>query len=368
MSDALSIGVVGTGSLGQRGALDHLVLPDVTDRIRVGAVCDTAPGRAQAAADAYDIDRFHDNYDSLLRDGDVEAVTLCTPIGLHYEQGLKAIRAGKHVHFNKTMATTAAEATILIDAAEAEGVRIVASPGQMAQPQNRLIRDLIADGAIGDLIWAATGAAFGDYHETEPSRQGDGPLDSGSPEWYWKKPGGGPMYDMTVYSLHTLTGILGPARRVTSMSGTRIKERTFRGTTFTCDADDNTLAVLDFGDALYALAYGVSTGELLAEFEQPAFFGTQGSIVGRDLNGEPLEYPGRDTTDEPGQVGPLIEGEHATMEEAHVFQDILQLADYVKRDTRPFGTAEHARHVIEIIESAYRAAATGETQTLTTSF
>jgi predicted dehydrogenase len=140
MSDALSIGVVGTGSLGQRGALDHLVLPDVTDRIRVGAVCDTAPGRAQAAADAYDIDRFHDNYDSLLRDGDVEAVTLCTPIGLHYEQGLKAIRAGKHVHFNKTMATTAAEATILIDAAEAEGVRIVASPGQMAQPQNRLSR------------------------------------------------------------------------------------------------------------------------------------------------------------------------------------------------------------------------------------
>ena len=64
----------------------------------------------------------------------------------------------------------------------------------------------------------------------------------------------------------------------------------------------------------------------------------------------------------------MIEGEHATMEEAHVFQDILQLADYVKRDTRPFGTAEHARHVIEIIEGAYRAAATGETQTLTTSF
>jgi predicted dehydrogenase len=39
----------------------------------------------------------------------VDAATLCTPIGLHYEQGLAAIRAGKHVHFNKTMCTTADE-------------------------------------------------------------------------------------------------------------------------------------------------------------------------------------------------------------------------------------------------------------------
>ena len=53
-------------------------------------------------------------------------------------------------------------------------------------------------------------------------RSGDDVLSNVNPSWYWRKPGGGPLYDMTVYALHTLTGVLGPARRVTAMSGVRI--------------------------------------------------------------------------------------------------------------------------------------------------
>ncbi|GAB4185439.1 MAG: hypothetical protein Fur005_47890 [Roseiflexaceae bacterium] len=43
-------------------------------------------------------------------------------------------------------------------------------------------------------------------------------LSNVDPSWYFRKPGGGPLYDMTVYSLHGLTGVLGPAKRVTAMS------------------------------------------------------------------------------------------------------------------------------------------------------
>jgi predicted dehydrogenase len=46
----------------------------------------------------------------------------------------------------------------------------------------------------------------------------------------------------------------------------------------------------------------------------------------------------------------------------------MQLVDWVRDGTPSIVTAEHARHVIDIIESAYRAAATGETQNLTTTF
>ena len=41
----------------------------------------------------------------------VDAVTLCSPIGLHYAQALQAIEAGKHVHFNKTMSTSSFSAS-----------------------------------------------------------------------------------------------------------------------------------------------------------------------------------------------------------------------------------------------------------------
>ena len=61
-------------------------------------------------------------------------------------------------------------------------------------------------------------------------------------------------------------------------------------------------------------------------------------------------------------------GAHREIGEAHVFEDIMQLVDWV-RDGRPSPvTAEHARHVIDIIESGYRAAETGTTQDLRTTF
>jgi predicted dehydrogenase len=56
------------------------------------------------------------------------------------------------------------------------------------------------------------------------------------------------------------------------------------------------------------------------------------------------------------------------MRESHVFEDVMELVDLVQDGTPPMGTPEHARHVIDIFEAGYRAAETGETQELRTSF
>ncbi len=47
METIVGMGVVGTGAIGIRGALMHLTQPDVVDRVRVTAVCDPVPGRAE---------------------------------------------------------------------------------------------------------------------------------------------------------------------------------------------------------------------------------------------------------------------------------------------------------------------------------
>jgi predicted dehydrogenase len=297
----------------------------------------------------------------------VDAITLGSPIGIHYEQGLQAIRAGKHIHFNKTMTTTADEATHLIDEARARGVKMVASPGQMLQAPHRQIRKLIQEGALGQLAWAATGAAFGSYHEKESVRTGTDVLSNINPAWYWRKPGGGPLYDMTVYGLHSLTGVLGPAKRVTAMSGVGIKEREYQGQMYPTDADDNTLMVLDFGNTLFAFVYGTFAGTL-TEFGMPSYFGTKGKIVGLKMNDEPLDYPGREEGVSHFHLLPHVKGPHRKMGEAHVFEDIMQLVDLVRDGTPTPATPEHACHVIEIIEAGYRAAETGQTQTLKTTF
>ena len=351
------MGVVGAGAIALRGVLNHLALPDVQERVRLAAVCDPAPGRARAAAEKFGVPRWYEAYEDLLADPGVDAVSLCSPIGIHYAQGVQAIEAGKHIHFNKTMAIAAGECDDLIARAAAQDVRLVASPGMMLHPHNQRIRDEIRAGALGRLVWAIAGVGVGDYHLTEEFRTGDDVLTQVDPTWYFRKPGGGPMYDVIVYCLHTLTGILGSVARVTALSGLCLPEREFRGATISCDMDDSTFLLLDFANSLFAAIYGTVSGSVTQGF-QPTIFGTGGSVSGTTLNGRALRLEG---DHQPHVVGP-----HAGMPESHVFEDVMQLVDWVRDGTPSVASAEHARHVVDIIESGYRSAATGETQELRT--
>ena len=373
------LGIVGAGTISLR-VLRHLVQPDVADRVSLTAICDPVPGRARGVADKFGIGRWFSEYEALLECDEVDAVTIASPISFHYEQVRQALLAGKHVHCNKTMATTVREAEELIKLARERNVRLVPSPGEMLRPHNQYIKEIIWRGEIGTLCWAACGAAFGTYHQDEAERQGSDILSNVDPSWYFRKPGGGPLYDMTVYALTALTGILGSVLRVTALSGTRIKEREFRGALVPCDADDNTVMLLDFGDSLFAFAYGTASGSLTQGFNG-SYFGTRGAIIGLTLNGNPLNYPGAELARraragsgvewEHQHVGnqwllPHINELHRDLPEQHVFEDIMQLIDWIKEGKASLVTPAHAAHIIDIIESAYRASVTGHTQSLST--
>src|SRR6266516_3573594 len=374
--DPLRIGIIGVGAVTLRGILPHLSQDDVEDRVRIEALCDPELERAEAAAQRYRVRQVFESIGQMLAEADIDAVTVASPIGLHYEHCRAALEAGKHVHANKTMTTTVCEADELIALAEARDLCIVASPGEILRPQVTRTRELIGVGAIGQVSWALCGGAFGAYHEDEPERldaPGGAPID---PAWYFRKPGGGPMYDITVYALHQLTSILGPARAVTALSGIRVAEREFLGGPISTQTDDNTILLLDFGDSLFAVAYGTAAGKHSDQFATGVYFGTRGTIDGILLNGEPFDFTGREQTvkappsdrDAQARALPHVVGTHRSIGEPHVFEDIMQLVECVLDGTPTTVTPVHARHVIDIIESGYRSAHTGTHQLLTTTF
>ncbi|MBE0698276.1 MAG: Gfo/Idh/MocA family oxidoreductase, partial [Anaerolineaceae bacterium] len=305
MKETLGFGVVGAGAIGIRAALTHLSRADVQDRVRLAAVCDPVPGRAQAAAEKYAVPASYQTYEELLADPKVDVVTLCSPIGLHFEQGMQALAAGKHIHFNKTMTITTAEADQLIALAAEKDLRIVAAPGMMLFPHNQRARRLVLEGALGRLAWAISGTSgVGDYHMKEEFRTGQDILSDVNPAWYFQKPGGGPQYDVTVYCLHILTGIVGPARRVTAFSGRVIPERDYHGEKIACEMDDNTHLLLDFGDAFFGVVYASPKGGLTEGFN-PNLYGTAGAIVG-------TKYADRDLK-QPDDFPPHVNAEHAKL-------------------------------------------------------
>jgi predicted dehydrogenase len=377
LTEQLRIGVVGVGAISLRGILPHLTQQDVRDRVTVQALCDPVQERAHAAAAQFGVPDVYASIEELIADDRIDAVTVASPIGLHFEHCRLALEAGKHVHVNKTLCTTVAEADALIDLAGQKGLALVASPGEVLRPQLQRARQLIEDGTIGHLAWAICGASFGRYHEDdEPERIASPGGVTIDPSWYFRKPGGGPMYDMTVYSLHQLTSVLGPAQRVTALSGVLVPEREFLGRKIATEADDNTVLLVDFGGSRFAVVHGTAAGGISDQFGAGVYFGTNGTIDGVLLDGEPFDYPGRaETQDAPVtdweaqmRILPHVTGPHREIPESHVFEDIMQLVELVTRGAQTPVTPEHARHVIDIIESGYRASTTGQTHELRTTF
>lgn len=381
MPRKVRVALAGLGSVSQRGILPHLAQPDALERVELVACCDTVAERARETARVFGWAEHYGDYDEMLAKADVEAVLLATPIPAHYEQTVKALESGRHVYVQKTMTTTLAEANDVLARVARKGVKFVASPGQMLNPTYQRIKNLIAEGAIGKVYWAFSTNAGGG-HENEAFRAGNDVRSNVDPTWYYKK-GGGPVYDMAVYSLHTITGILGPVRKVTAVSGIGLPERKWKDKTITVEMDDNTLMLLDFGDSTFAVAGGqncrvspsIGWGRL-------AFFGTQGTIdLGQSLGGlevlSSVALPEAMGFQSPKVIVPgvptsadlqYVVGPHRTISEPHVYNDIMHLVDCIVDDREPVASGAHARHVVEVIEKGYLAAQTGVAQEIETTF
>ncbi len=369
------IGLAGCGSVSQRGLLPHLAADDIRPWCELTAVMDVVPGRAQASAEKFGAKLAFEDYDEMLA-SEIDAVVLASPIGLHYEQAIKAIEAGKHLHLNKTMTTTKAEADDVIAAAEAKGLVVVSSPGNGLHCSNMRIREIVESGELGRVYWAEIGTAGGG-HEFESFRTGDDVLANVNPAWYYKRPGGGPMYDMAVYALHRITAILGPVQRVTGMSGIGLERRHFKGEEIIVDMDDNTHLVMEMGKGVFCLLYGSNSASGPRHpFASPFISGSEGSVT---ANAERIEILGRNVlghagtetgrrVEQPDTRIPWVFGVHKEIPERHVYADIMHMVDCALHGKKPVVSAEHARHVIEVIELGYKAAETGITQTCTTTF
>lgn len=372
----LGIGVAGCGSTGIQSVCQHTVFPDECDLVYTAAVMDPVPGRAKYVAEKFNVPHYYTSYEEMLADPTVDIVTLASPIGVHFEQGMAAIHAGKHVHFNKTMTISTEEATTMIEEAKKYNVKLVSSPGQMTSPALRRMRKAILTGEIGIPSWTIGGSeGVLLWHCWQPNRDlGEG-MPKIDPTWYFKQPGGGPIWDCTVYALHAMTGIFGPARRVTALSGQRYHDYEFDGKHIDSEVDDSTQMILDFGDAFFGVVYTSLKGDFGNHNGFSTItFGTEGrimdgKIVGR--NGEVQLYDPQNLDlkfirDNMGM--PHLNDHQVRLGESHIFEDINQLADWILNDIPPYGTVEHARHVIEIIEAAYKSAETGHVVDLHTTF
>src|SRR5215218_8876543 len=355
MTRTVKLALLGCGDVAQRDYLPEM--HRMVGRAELVAVCGRTPQRVRQVAEQYDIPAQYDDYRSMLAESDAEAVINLTPIQVHTETTLAALEAGKHVYSEKPIATTLDDAERIRDEAVRRDLTLVCAPSVLLFPQVRFALELVSSGRIGK-VHAALGRGYG-----------------GVPPWsgYPSDPspffarGAGPLADMGVYPLHAITGILGPAKRVSAFAaqardGFVVDDGPFAGKRVPIEVADNWHLMLDFGDGRLA---SVTTNNVVQDSRAPQLelFGLEGTV---SVNLLDVSAP----------VETLLVGEgwtsHSVQHERSAGPDHLlgveHLVECLSGGARPIPSVEHAIHVVEIMQAATRSAAAGRAFDLETTF
>ena len=250
MPEMLKVALLGCGVITQR------TLPGLIEILRrrhgrISALCDPVESsrRATALGCGNSDVREYSDVGLMLNESDCNVVFIATPIGLHFDHARQALDAGRHVYCHKTLAESADQCDFLAKLADANGLRLAASPGQMLLPAYASARTIIAGGELGDIVSIDVGTEAAP-HRYEPERAGETAL-NGRPfswEWYHKRAlGGGPLDDMFVYPLAFLTELLGDVTRVAARGRIVTRRIEWKGRVVEADVPDSYSGILEFG-------------------------------------------------------------------------------------------------------------------------
>jgi predicted dehydrogenase len=119
-SPAIRTAVIGCGEVAQ---IMHLPYLNELPHFELTAVCDLSARITDAVADRFGVRRRYTDYRELLRDGDLDAVVVATFD--HRDTAIAAAEAGLHLLVEKPLAWSPQEAQEIIDAADANGVKLM---------------------------------------------------------------------------------------------------------------------------------------------------------------------------------------------------------------------------------------------------
>ncbi|MBV7336565.1 Gfo/Idh/MocA family oxidoreductase [Chloroflexi bacterium TSY] len=346
MLEPVRIGVVGCGSVMLHAYSTLINRLKIHGLVETVVACDLKEERRELVlGPEYRYQRFTTDFEEVVDASDVDIVLITTSMQEHGMITRAALEAGKHVLVEKPMSADLDDAAALVELARSSPGHLVPAPHVVLSPTYQKMWRHIHQGDIGKpyLARAFYGWAGPDWGK-----------------WFYQ-PGGGSMFDLGVYNVVTLTGLLGPAHRVTGLVGTAIRERMVEGEMTPVETDDNAHICIEFDEACYAV---VTTGFTIQNYRNPAveIYGSSGTIqmLGDDWdpNGYELwqnEVGAWKLFDETEPNWPWTDG-------------LRHLVECIQTSKTPIVTPEHAYHVIEIIEKARLAGQDGQRREIESTF
>lgn len=146
--DSVRVGLIGVGAFGESHLIAYRSLPYVD----VAAICDVNSSRVQDMARRYGVASWYSDFGQMLREVELDAVSVTTPEDAHLAPVLAALQAGKHVLVEKPIATRLDEADKMLAAARSADRYLM--PGHILRFETHyaLVKDQLAAGELGKLV------------------------------------------------------------------------------------------------------------------------------------------------------------------------------------------------------------------------
>jgi predicted dehydrogenase len=220
----VKVGIIGSQFEADIHAASFQILPEEAE---VVAVASPTPGNAQKLADQYKIPRVFLDYREMLKQPDIELVTITAPNSLHARMTVDIANAGKHVLCEKPLCMTLAEADEMIDTCKRQGVLLMYAEELFFTPKYLKAKEMADQGA------------FGRVYLVKQSEKHFGPH---SP-WFWdvNLSGGGALMDLGCHGIAFCYWFLNRPRikSVYCQMGTYVHGDKTRG-------EDDCLCILEF--------------------------------------------------------------------------------------------------------------------------
>lgn len=202
--EPLRVGIIGCGA-----GIFHLEGYQHEKRAKVVALAGLDTDRCEMLAKKFDVPRIYRDYQELLAQDDIDAVSIAVPNILHLPVALAAFEAGKHVLIEKPLSRNAGEGVQMVEAAKAHDRVLGISFQRRTRHDVELLRQQVADGEFGRVYYAKAWWM---------RRAGIPGLGS----WFTSKEaaGGGPLIDLGVHVLDMILYILGNPKVVAVSANT----------------------------------------------------------------------------------------------------------------------------------------------------
>jgi len=368
MNKIFKVGLIGCGHISETYFKGH----DYFNNFKIIKCADINMETAKKCAEENNIEAC--SVDEILLDNEIEIILNLTIPKAHYEIAKKSLENGKHVYGEKPMAINFEDGERLLQLSTEKGLYIGNAPDTFLGGGIQKSIELLKSGVVGDIKIGNAIFAFPGVQSYHPN-----------PEPWFAEKEGGPVIDMGPYYLTALVNLLGPAKKVHGVSTKVFNTRTIGigpkiDTDFKVECPTTYLINLEFeSGALIQIT--LSFDVIAHQRNHIELYGTKGSMIVPDPNmfgGSPLvctadsdEWIAHSTEDMPlGKTNITSESSRANESSTRANYrgvGLSEMAYSIEHGKKNRCNGELSLHILDIIQTAMKAANSGESLDIKTS-